>query len=1038
MREPLKWPTLPYKGLNYFEREDRLLLAGREADVASCMQRLGLQSTPALLLYGRTGAGKSSFLRAGLIPALEEQEIPYVFLAERADRQSPFAPVFIRCTDKPLERIAQRVFHFIKDPYFGPTASAQQPDLADAALECDSEVEFVKKCQEPGNLIRSLLALSSRLPATLIIILDQAEEVLTQTRPGDPQRQRFFRFLNEFVIEHIDIKLLIALRSEHLGPFEDLITVGGSSSYDVRRFELKELDDDQMLAAMLRPADNDPTPVKAARPPPYNFSFMVDAAKELIAQLKRARATGGALPVMQLVCKDLYGKLAPDNRVIDPDLLTARGGVAGRLSKHIEGAIRFAIGKDARPAEIERWQNVLLQFVDSASDGSATTRILPEVQVHKLLDAQKIPSTGRSEVIDVLLHPEFLVLRPFRVLNELTGDNELRYSLGHDALALGLLNWSAKRAETKRRQEAVRQLREERRASERARFLSIAATALTVVVSLATAWWYEDGQVRQAEAFGTKTVSTFKTSSSVGIAVAVEAIAKLQALDPIARVLFGGRVRSAAGLLEQVYFGLPTTVDTEAMDTTKLVLSGEHAIIIAKGSVSMGDPRDLANAKVIYPNALVYPEPDAYYRAREIADQVVLAAGTNLILAGEGLEPQSFDVASHPFWKATKALEPDATLYLEQDFAQSYGTVEPGGPITSAVLRDDTSLLDVAGSLELTVRPAPNSGIEFGRSSIGVMNYRDGADPVSDGDLFVGHDLVSWDSRNADPDKRLSVFDVFEQNDYFVTPILSKSGFGAQLRLDETSGQLVEVGSLANRRTETNYEGLPSYLARCGTSQGSKNTPWNCTIQTSHTLEPEPFLLLTMFASQENRAPNAEDEGSRLEPAPGCTSTSCWGIIDLATNKFVPGSPQVDFSVFEKASNSPEVLAHRAGDAIQLFIWSAGPKLIVASVGREDGIREFIKWDEDWKNAVLDPADSALLAQSNDGTIYSYSLAGTTNPATLEQIAARFCEDYWRFDPVGLQGKFNEALDLEPSTPIPTGRCPDQRRSSRSEPTGVR
>jgi Novel STAND NTPase 1 len=67
------WPEKPYRGLNYLRRADRPLLAGRDEDVAVCTELLAHPETRVLMLHGSTGCGKSSFMRAGLIPGLESE-----------------------------------------------------------------------------------------------------------------------------------------------------------------------------------------------------------------------------------------------------------------------------------------------------------------------------------------------------------------------------------------------------------------------------------------------------------------------------------------------------------------------------------------------------------------------------------------------------------------------------------------------------------------------------------------------------------------------------------------------------------------------------------------------------------------------------------------------------------------------------------------------------------------------------------------------------------------------------------------------------
>ena len=58
----------PYKGLQYFDREDADLFFGREQLTARLMERI--RDERFLAVVGASGSGKSSIVRAGLIPAL--------------------------------------------------------------------------------------------------------------------------------------------------------------------------------------------------------------------------------------------------------------------------------------------------------------------------------------------------------------------------------------------------------------------------------------------------------------------------------------------------------------------------------------------------------------------------------------------------------------------------------------------------------------------------------------------------------------------------------------------------------------------------------------------------------------------------------------------------------------------------------------------------------------------------------------------------------------------------------------------------------
>ena len=61
----------PYPGLASFTQQDAEFFFGREAEVEAVWKKL--QRTHLLALIGPLGAGKSSFLQAGLVPAMSER-----------------------------------------------------------------------------------------------------------------------------------------------------------------------------------------------------------------------------------------------------------------------------------------------------------------------------------------------------------------------------------------------------------------------------------------------------------------------------------------------------------------------------------------------------------------------------------------------------------------------------------------------------------------------------------------------------------------------------------------------------------------------------------------------------------------------------------------------------------------------------------------------------------------------------------------------------------------------------------------------------
>jgi WD40 repeat protein/DNA-binding SARP family transcriptional activator len=145
----------PFKGLRAFDEADAGDYFGREQLVARLVARLqaedGRGPSRLLAVVGPSGSGKSSVVRAGLVPALRRGEVPGSdawYVAELAPRTDPFAGL-----EAALERVARTPL----PPNLGRRLAVGELVLADA--------------------VRSLLP-GPR--SELLLVIDQLEELFTQ------------------------------------------------------------------------------------------------------------------------------------------------------------------------------------------------------------------------------------------------------------------------------------------------------------------------------------------------------------------------------------------------------------------------------------------------------------------------------------------------------------------------------------------------------------------------------------------------------------------------------------------------------------------------------------------------------------------------------------------------------------------------------------------------------------------------------------------------------------------------------------------
>ncbi|MEM7712401.1 MAG: caspase family protein [Cyanobacteria bacterium P01_A01_bin.68] len=172
----------PYKSLEAFSQDDAYFFHGREELIAEIIQKL--QSTSFLAVVGASGSGKSSVVKAGVIPQLLGEGL---FDLE-SEQFQPCQTWVMLPGDNPIAALAK-------------TLAPDNPDFLEGVLHLgvDSLVEWLH--QQPKLI--SVLA------------IDQFEELFTLTAETD--RFNFFKLLLG-VIEKTrnTFKIIITLRSDFL------------------------------------------------------------------------------------------------------------------------------------------------------------------------------------------------------------------------------------------------------------------------------------------------------------------------------------------------------------------------------------------------------------------------------------------------------------------------------------------------------------------------------------------------------------------------------------------------------------------------------------------------------------------------------------------------------------------------------------------------------------------------------------------------------------------------------------------------------
>lgn len=183
----------PFVGLRPYEADDSLLFFGRHEQIAELMRRLG--DLRFLAVVGSSGCGKSSLVRAGLIPVLRAGFL----VAERDD----WLLATMKPGDAPLARLVQCLTEVGATGTAGALLQAVRERGVDALLEA--------------------LAAPIGADANLLLLVDQFEEVFRFSRGRGASRERdeaadFVSLLIELATQRrMPVYVILTMRSDFLG-----------------------------------------------------------------------------------------------------------------------------------------------------------------------------------------------------------------------------------------------------------------------------------------------------------------------------------------------------------------------------------------------------------------------------------------------------------------------------------------------------------------------------------------------------------------------------------------------------------------------------------------------------------------------------------------------------------------------------------------------------------------------------------------------------------------------------------------------------
>ena len=461
-------PEHPWLGLSSYTEETRAYFHGRDEEAAELARRV--QRKNLTVLFGQSGLGKTSLLRAGLVPRLRGEGFCPVYVRVDYSRDSP----------PPAEQIKQAIFK--------ATAAAGHWSRPGTAIEGESLWEFL---HHRGDLLRD----SNGRTLLPLLIFDQFEEIFTLAQADDAGRLRAKEFLadladlvenrppvalearldqdeaaaEDFDFARADYRILIALREDYLAHLESV--KGVMPSITQNRMRLARMTGAQALTAVVKPGGR---------------LVSQDVAESIVrfvaggAELANAEVEPSLL---SLVCRELNNVRVTRGRAeISADLLA--GSRDTILSEFYERALA------------DQPEGVRRVIEDELLTDSGYRESLAEERVIKALAAAGAAPDALAKLVDrrLLRIEERLDMR--------------RVELTHDVLCSVVASSRDLRHEREARDEAERQLAAQkereaatRRALVRARTIAAVCAVLAVLAAASAVFgWVSQQRAKRADA----------------------------------------------------------------------------------------------------------------------------------------------------------------------------------------------------------------------------------------------------------------------------------------------------------------------------------------------------------------------------------------------------------------------------------------------------------------------------------------------------------------------------------------------------------
>ena len=359
----------PYRGLAAFGENDAKYFFGRSNEIRTAISQL--DAWPLLAVIGPSGVGKSSFVHAGLVPAVRATGTDWQFRVLRPGRN-------------PLSSLAHAL---------GEDDPAHAHQVIDQLRE------------SPGLFGLALRNQCARSKQRVLIVVDQLEELFTLSEDDETRRTFLAALLAAADDPSAPVRVVLSMRADFL----DRLAGHKQFLAELSRglFFLSAPDAENLRETLVRPAEL------------AGYSF---ENQDIIEDMMQMATSRGALPLLQFAATRLWDSRDRNRKLLTITAYNQMGGVGGAFARHAD---EVAAGVPLQQQTLLRAVMTRLvtpegtravvdhnELLSLATDATEVQHIIDQLVRARLIHLHTDPTAGATvEIVHEVLITEWPMLK---------------------------------------------------------------------------------------------------------------------------------------------------------------------------------------------------------------------------------------------------------------------------------------------------------------------------------------------------------------------------------------------------------------------------------------------------------------------------------------------------------------------------------------------------------------------------------------------------------------------------------------------------